>query len=393
MAAKSSFIPRLSFSRGDPLLFPLRHRQQHPLRSKPSEYDLADLSPRPEDALLSPESEQESANSVFISGPPRTLRMQSPPADLGDGDSTSGSTSKMKPRVLFAGPPPPIAKSTLLYRDEEDRGPTTRRQTGELPGPTRNPISSILFNRTPPSSQEHTSAFSPDSVWRGFQTREKSLQKDLQRFLDIQAASLSAELDRPLDPSPSPGPAASEAGSSTPTDTFYTSHSRLEMDRSTSNGEVIPVRQPRPRKVGLRGARSGLARTMALLAGLKAEEDASLASALSARKRALVQLRKLSARQDGISGELRSLEGDDEEPLARELKDLGDEHGEIRAQISEMEGRLVKLKKRKHLLEERIEDVNNRREAGLSGYRGALKEVEGQVAVILKRPPVRPLDL
>lgn len=40
-----------------------------------------------------------------------------------------------------------------------------------------------------------------------------------------------------------------------------------------------------------------------------------------------------------------------------------------------------------------MEDVHNRREAGLSGYRGALREVEGEVTALLRRPPIEPLDL
>lgn len=136
-----------------------------------------------------------------------------------------------------------------------------------------------------------------------------------------------------------------------------------------------------------------MARSIALLADLKAEEDATLAAALSTRKKALAQLRKLAARRDGIAEELRMLEGEEEEPLARELRELREEHGTVAGEISELEERLVGLRNRRRWLDGRIEDVRNRREAGLSGYKGALKEVEGRVEAILARPPVKPLDV
>jgi hypothetical protein len=44
-------------------------------------------------------------------------------------------------------------------------------------------------------------------------------------------------------------------------------------------------------------------------------------------------------------------------------------------------------------LDGRIEDVKNRIEAGLSGYKNALKEVDADVSTLLKRPPVKPLDV
>lgn len=154
----------------------------------------------------------------------------------------------------------------------------------------------------------------------------------------------------------------------------------------------MPVRQPRAKLVGLRGARAGLARSISLLASLKDEEDASLAAALAARRQALAQLRRLSAHRDRVAGELLMLESDAEEPLARELRELSDEHRDVCIELQDVEERLRALTRRKRQLEGRMEDVRNRREAGLSGYRGALREVEDQLADNLRRPPVRPLD-
>lgn len=163
--------------------------------------------------------------------------------------------------------------------------------------------------------------------------------------------------------------------------------------RMSRQSDVIPVRQPRSKPMGLRSARAALARNMALLADLKVEEDANLADALSTRKRALAQLRKMSVRRDGIADKLRALENADDDPLTRDLALLNEEHRSVSTEISELEAKLAGLHNRKRVLEEQIEDLSNQRESGLSGYRGALKEAEEHVAATLTRPPVRPLDL
>src|SRR4051812_42171253 len=107
MATKSSFLPRLSLSRNDSPLLPY-HNSQKPLRSKRSEYDLDDLSPRAEDSLLGAERGREPEVQA-------EERTRAPSMDMNDNFGPRPS-SKPKQRVLFAGPPPPIAKSVLLYR-------------------------------------------------------------------------------------------------------------------------------------------------------------------------------------------------------------------------------------------------------------------------------------
>ncbi|KAH9219191.1 hypothetical protein DL95DRAFT_384621 [Leptodontidium sp. 2 PMI_412] len=53
-----------------------------------------------------------------------------------------------------------------------------------------------------------------------------------------------------------------------------------------------------------------------------------------------------------------------------------------------MEDRLAQMKARKRWLGERIKESINRREARLSSYRGALREVESEVKDFLRRPPI-----
>ncbi|KAK0649284.1 hypothetical protein B0T16DRAFT_327336 [Cercophora newfieldiana] len=388
MAPNSSFLPRISLQRGDNPILPL-HNQSGSVRKKPSEYDLSELSPRPENVSPRPFQDRKL---------PAIHRDSSPSIAYSDQASTVGSASKTRPRPLFDGPPPPIAASRMIYRDEEDRGSYSSRNL-EASSFARN-INSVLFDRgSPTRRRDAIQDYEPDTVWRNLQRRERTLQKELQLLLDAQSAGLAANLD-PTG-APSSRSDVSDAGSSTPTSTLHTadsparrSHIIFEQPaRVTPTGALLPVRQPRKKPIGLRGARSGLTRTIAQLADLKVEEDASLALALSTRKKALAQLRKLSARRAGIAEELGALEAEEEEPLARELRELGEERDGVKGEIAELEERLVGLRNRRRWLDGRIEDVRNRREAGLSGYKGALREVEGRVSALLSKPPIKPLDL
>ncbi|CAK7208671.1 hypothetical protein SEUCBS140593_000251 [Sporothrix eucalyptigena] len=442
--ANSSFLSRFSLSRDDAPMLPLHTK---PLRHKPSEYDLEELSPRPSPSVLFSAPDADPPD-FFPESPPAKARPSSVSFAYQDAYRDKPSSSRASSRqshdyddspsrtprqpVLFAGPPPPIARSMLMYRDVEDRSGSVlehgRRRLSNNNHPDMSTASSIrlptntvlLDRRQHPSSSVRRgnkgTPFDGDSTWTILQRRERALQLEIQNYLDVQSAGLSAGLGRgPLNPSPSPGP-SSDGGfgggsdrdgwqnrgrgggskssrSNTPTAESMAGRSlRLPTERATATGAVIPVRQPRPRKLGLRAARSGLARSISLLADLKAEEDASLTTALLARKRALAHLRRLSGRRDDIARELQTLETDNGEPLTRELITLRSAHASTSQQIAELEGQLAMLKQRKRTLETRIEDTMSQRESGLSGYRGALKEVEAQLTAVLRRPPIQPLD-
>ncbi|PHH93253.1 hypothetical protein CDD83_9523 [Cordyceps sp. RAO-2017] len=163
--------------------------------------------------------------------------------------------------------------------------------------------------------------------------------------------------------------------------------------RSTPDGNLIPVRQPRSSRLrGLRAVRNGILRSLTNLSDLKREEDAHVDAALSERKMALTRLRRLDARRSGIRDELKALESDDEEPLGRELRELGSEHDVLEEEIHRLEEKLVGMRNRRRWLRDKMDDVKSRRDAGLSGYRGALRDVDAEISALLHRPPVLPLD-
>ncbi|OHF04652.1 hypothetical protein CORC01_00123 [Colletotrichum orchidophilum] len=391
MASSSpSFLDRVSPTRQKPPILPL-----YTSRPKPSDdYDLDDLSPRPDVSLLS-------------ESPPLPIMMstaRSPsPLDPWDDDpfGPADTFSKLKPKTMFAGPPPPITASVVLQPSAASgrRGPRRPVRQNEAKGMSSSRLSfgSIMFDH----SSRDSSKSRVDSVWRNLRHRERALHREVQRLLDIQATRLGSGAET-LDASTGGAETWSDSGSSTPTGTFYstaTSKSRMvaSLDppiRATPRGDIIPVRQPKVHgQQGLRAARSGLRQALAALTGLKTEENAYIESALSQRKKALSYLDKLDKRRASISAELQSLADDEEEPLAKELRTLGEQHDTLGQEIRELEEKLVGMRNRHRWLERKMEDVHNRREAGLSGYRGALKEVEGEVTSLLRRPPIEPLDL
>ncbi|KAK3947188.1 hypothetical protein QBC32DRAFT_96224 [Pseudoneurospora amorphoporcata] len=359
------------------------------VRKKSSEYDLDELSPRPDNPFLSHRASQNHSQPAFRR---RTSPSPSRSSAFSDKASTTRSTSKSKKsRVLFAGPPPPIFSTQIIQREVKDRYSSTPTSPLEFGVSTiALNINSVLFDKGDPTVRNRDDVrFEQDTFWRNLQHREWLIQKEFQHILDAQATGLMANLDP--DSAPPSSSNVSDAGS---TSTARRSHAVFELPtRTTETGEIIPVRQPRQKTLTLRGARAALARTMALAADLKIEEEANLDSALFIRKKALSELRRLSTQRDAIVEELRTLEGDDEEPLARELRELDEEYTNVRAEIAELEERLVDLRKRKRWLDGRRLDVRNRREAGLSGYKGALREVDDKLEDVLIKPRVLPLDI
>ena len=298
---------------------------------------------------------------------------------------------------MFAGPPPPIASSRLISSHNSSHSPEPRRHPESPRG------QSLLASRLGTSffEQRQEKTQNLDSIWRGLQRREKALQREVQQLLDLQASGLVAGSgdsvsERDLDGT------SDVDGSSTHSSTFYstaTSKSRMvsslhEPTRSTPDGNVIPVRQPKPKKpMGLKSARSGLRKAMAALLELKEEEDAHVQAALAQRREALKYLNRMNARKDKIYAELHALEDDEEEPLGKELRELGSEHDALGHEIRELEQKLVAMRNRRRWVREKMDDVKNRREAGLSGYRNSKREVDSEIQTLLHRPPVSPLDL
>lgn len=390
MMTSQSLLDRFSSSRNRSPILPLRKPPPRP----PSEYDLDELEPRPDDMLNGdnfPRPRLRNPNQIAAALPS--------PSFEDSRASSSSSPSRARTRAMFAGPPPPIASSRLLNSYDYSRAQPSQHSDG-VPSPGLLATSRFNLDGSFFDQRQQRTASSHDSIWRGLQRRERALQREIQKLLDQQASGLVAGSGGTTSETDFDG--RSEVDGSSASSTFYsaaTSKSRminsLHMPtRSTADGNVIPVRQPTPRKpLGLHSARAGLRKSMAALLELKADEDAHVEAALAQRKDALSYLNRMSSRRDKIYAELHTLEDDSEEPLGKELRELSSEHDNLSQEIKLLEEKLVGMRNRRRHLRDRIDNVNNRREAGLSGYRAAGRDIDSEVQNFIHRPPIVPLDL
>lgn len=368
-------------------ILPLHKSSKRP----PSEHQLSTLDPRPDDA------------SSVDGGLPRawldeydeasTSRGLSPNS-WRDTASTTMSASKMRPQSMFAGPPPPITASMMIMKDPVRVDPAAgspvryRNTPYSLLGGSPTEANSLLLEH-----RRKDAAKNSDTIWRGFVRQEKALEKEVQVLLDYQAIALIAGSGIDND--------AYSTGSSTPTGTFYSTKSyksRAALSlyippRVTRDGNVIPTRQPandQPR--GLKSTREDLRKLIASMTSLKHDENSHIEDALNQRINALKYLGRLSAKKSKLETELQSLAENSEEPLARELQVLDTEHHTLGEEIELLEARLARMRTRHRLLEERMDNIRNKREAGLSGYYGALNEVTAEAKGFVQQPPIQPLD-
>ncbi|TFB02806.1 hypothetical protein CCMA1212_005237 [Trichoderma ghanense] len=383
-----AFFERMTSPHRNSPILPLHN----PPRRLPSEYQLNELDPRPDDASSTEGDLPRAWQSHYDE--PSSSRGASPTTWRSKTDS-SRSTHNIQPnrRPMFAGPPPPITASMLISKESfraDSVGPSGRKKPTpySLLGGSPTEANSVLFDH-----RREAVANAADSIWRGLRRQEKALEKEVQLLLDQQAAALAAGTGTENE--------GSSTGSSTPTSTFYsTKSSKSKMTsslyvppRATRDGNVVPIRQPANDKPpGLRSTRGALRELITSMTRLKEDEHAHLDDAMMQRQDALNYLDRLGSRRTGIQAELDDLTENGDEPLARELRDLNTQHDTLGKEIQLLEEKLAAMRIEHRTLEERIDDIKNKREAGLSGYYGALRDVTNEANAFVQHPPIQPLD-
>lgn len=261
--------------------------------------------------------------------------------------------------MQFSAPPPPIAQSMVL-----------RPQTGAR---AVNASIAGLSQSSVGFGAAGTGAMHSLLV---LERRQAVLRQELQQFLDAQSAGLvvgGAEDD------------VLSEGSSTPT-SLRDGHGWERRERRSLMGARLPKPKERKKVVGLKTARKGLLRDIREMAALKGEESAVLGREIARREEVLERVR---AWEDGIRelkeqvGRIEGGEGERAglEEMKREERELGDE-------IRELEDQLAQMKARKYLLEQRIGESENERDARASSSKFELQELEAEVRQFLRRPPV-----
>ncbi|KAH0489509.1 hypothetical protein TgHK011_009935 [Trichoderma gracile] len=352
-----AFFERMTSPHRNSPILPLHN----PPKRLPSEYQLNELDPRPDDASST------------------------------EGDLPRAWQSHYdEPSESRGASPTTTWRSKAGSSQADSVGPSGRKKPTpySLLGGSPTEANSVLFDH-----RREAAINTSDSVWRGLRRQEKALEKEVQLLLDQQAAALAAGTGNEND--------ESSTGSSTPTSTFYsTKSSKSKMNnslyvppRATRDGNVVPIRQPANDKPpGLRSTRGALRELITSMTRLKEDEHAHLDDAMMQRQDALNYLDRLGSRKTGIQAELDDLTENGDEPLARELRDLSTQHDTLGKEIRLLEEKLAAMRIEHRTLEERIDDIKNKREAGLSGYYGALRDVTNEANAFVQHPPIQPLD-
>ena len=197
--------------------------------------------------------------------------------------------------------------------------------------------------------------------------KEEELQHTLQELLDAQAEGLLAGLGNAPDDQMS-------TGSTTPT---------MSSLRTRS---LSPAQRFRKPKVGLKGARKAIWKSILECADLKAEEDRLLTKDMIENKRVIKQISSWDKKQEGLHKEIDRIEHEDTE--AR-LKSLRGEASRMEREIMDMEIRLVQMKSRHRKLLTDISDLQNNVQSELASYQESLKLLDSNVQKFLWQPPVR----
>lgn len=367
-----------------------------PQHNQDTDVALETLEPRP----TTPSGVSASPPASFYRA--QNARLNNYSADNNSRLSLSPSPSRTKPRrIQFAAPPPPIVQSVVF--SPPSRGPSQVEYTGGGSssgwGSRESSVGQSFSARDGGRGKGVLGARKVGTTdpLIGLERRAKALEKELQFLLDAQSAGLVQGFGGGGGGAGGGRDGMSDAGSSTPTTTSrprrhlgaVAGDSSVDEFGSAENG-VMPVRQPKKKAIGLRGARRGLLRDMRELVEVKSEESLILQREIERRDDVLSKLKGWEERIEGFKKELSGTGTASKGVVTEqsEIVDLQREERAVDAEIRDLEERLAQMKAKKNWLAQRISARVNRREARLSSYRFALKEVEIQVKEFLDRPPL-----
>ncbi|KAG5958263.1 hypothetical protein E4U58_005432 [Claviceps cyperi] len=317
-------------------------------------------------------------------------------------DDFAGSLIQDEVSTLFDGPPPPISASIRAERQFSSSLAHATEFDSKSDQPVRmmeGSMGSVMFDQ----SRAGYSSLSQrsNSAWLQLRRQQRTIENEVQQLLNLQSRGLmsgrqSGELDLSMGLNKD-----SDPGISTPNETFHSKVASISnsprtshlLPRATVRGNVVPVAQSaKSRPPGLRGIRNGLRTAMESLRELCREEKAHIVAAIKERKSALQLLHDLACRRSVILSELTTFDSDEEEPLARELRELSERHNTVDHEISRLEEQLMGLRMQRLWLRDKMRDIRGKREACLSGRRGALRDVDLELSTLIRLPPVLPLD-
>lgn len=193
----------------------------------------------------------------------------------------------------------------------------------------------------------------------------KHIERNLQVLIDAQSEGLLAGLS---------GPQQDDTSSSS----------------EPSNKQVtIPVRQPAPKKIGLRAARKGIFNSIYDLLKLREEERELLGFRDGERKDALIEVDQFSSKKTGLQKAISTIRDDQDSQRSTGLQE---EARILETGIHELETKLYEMKAKHRQLLHEISEVDNTVESKLSSYNASLSLLESDIQKYLQNPPLQPLS-
>jgi hypothetical protein len=203
--------------------------------------------------------------------------------------------------------------------------------------------------------------------------QSRHIQRHFQVLLDAQSEGLIAGLSGVTQED------VLSNGSSTPTASLVSS------PRAPA---TIPIRQPPKRKIGLRGARRGILKSMNELLNVKEEEHQTIDTQLKDRRNTLRGVDNLVGKRHGLEQAISTIQNDPEHLQVDALKK---ESRSLEEDIYELETRLLEKKARHRHVVDEISQIQNSVDSKLSSYKSSLSLLDSDVQKFLRNPQIQPL--
>ena len=201
-----------------------------------------------------------------------------------------------------------------------------------------------------------------------------NLERTFQGLLDAQSEGLAAGGIGGRDRDD-----LSSVGSPTPTPSLVATSPRSIV---SAGPKTMPIRQPRPKRTTLHGARRGLEKSMREFAALKEWELSLIDQEVVSRDTALKQASDLGNRREMLEDEIHKIKSA-EGPVG-----LKSEVQAVELEIQQLEVTLMELKSKHRILRSQLHEVESSKDSEISSYTEALALNERQVKAFLRRPPI-----
>ena len=201
----------------------------------------------------------------------------------------------------------------------------------------------------------------------------EALERNIQSFLDAQSEGLLAGLGSEAQDD------VSSNGTLTPTASTPTPPSAARL-------KIIPVRQPQKKRITLRAARRGLAKSMEEFVHLKEEELHVLSEQEWRREQAIRKIKLFEDKKAGLSNQIADIKSEEGAQLANSLKA---EAENLESEIKRLEDELAEKRARHRYIMSQAIQRESSLQSTLSSFEASMKLLDSEIKKFLNQPPIQ----